>query len=832
MDARSTLKNTKRNVWAAALLMVFGLAWITPQAFAQILPPLPLPGGSLIVTITSPAPGSPVSGTVQVNASVSIVGSLTVSQVQFFRDGNFIGSDSAAPYSVSWNTTGTNNGSHALTAVATDILGVRWNSNPVNVTVSNGPPPDTTPPSVPTGLTANAVSSSQINLSWTASSDNVGVSGYRVYRGGTQIATTSATSFTNTGVSASTTYSYTVAAYDAAGNVSAQSSPASATTPAPPDTTPPSVPTGLTANAVSSSQINLSWTASSDNVGVSGYRVYRGGTQIATTSATSFTNTGVSASTTYSYTVAAYDAAGNVSAQSSPASATTPAPPDTTPPSVPTGLTANAVSSSQINLSWTASSDNVGVSGYRVYRGGTQIATTSATSFTNTGVSASTTYSYTVAAYDAAGNVSAQSSPASATTPAPPDTTPPSVPTGLTANAVSSSQINLSWTASSDNVGVSGYRVYRGGTQIATTSATSFTNTGVSASTTYSYTVAAYDAAGNLSAQSSSAIATTPAPPDTTPPTVPTGLSANAVSSSQINLSWTASSDNVGVSGYRVYRGGTQIGTPSTTSFTDTSVSASTTYSYTVAAYDAAGNVSAQSSSASATTPAPPDTPPPSVPTGLTANAVSSSQINLSWTASSDNVGVSGYRVYRGGIQIATPGTTSFTDTGVSPSTTYSYTVAAYDAAGNLSAQSSPASATTPAPPDTTPPSVPTGLTASAVSSSQINLSWAASSDNVGVTGYRVFRNGTQTATTGATFFTSNGLSPSTTYTYAVAAFDAAGNLSAQSSPASATTPAAADTTPPSVPTGLTASAVSSSQINLSWAASSGDVGVSGYRVF
>src|SRR5213592_2784127 len=268
MDARSTLKNTQRNVWAAALLMAFSLAWIPSQAQAQ------LGRGSLIVTITSPAPGSPVSGTTPVNASVSIIGSLTVSQVQFYRDGNLIGSDSASPYSVSWNTTSTNNGSHTLTAVATDILGARWSSYPVTVTVSNGPPPDTTPPSVPTGLTASAVSSSQINLSWAASSDIVGVSGYRVYRGGTQIATTSATSYANTtGLSPSTTYSYTVAAFDAAGNLSAQSSPASATTPAAPDTTPPSVPTGLTASAVSSSQINLSWAASSDLVGVSGYRV-------------------------------------------------------------------------------------------------------------------------------------------------------------------------------------------------------------------------------------------------------------------------------------------------------------------------------------------------------------------------------------------------------------------------------------------------------------------------------------------------------------------------------------------------------------------------------
>src|SRR5207249_3420113 len=190
-----------------------------------------------------------------------------VSQVQCYRDCNLFGSDSAAPYSVSWNTTSTNNGSHTLTAVATDVLGVRWNSNPVTVTVSNGPPPDTTPPTVPTGLTASAASSSQINLSWTASSDNVGVSGYRVYRNGTQIATTSATSFANTGLSPSTTYSYTVAAYDAAGNLSAQSSSASATTPAPPDTTPPTVSitspvSGATVGGTTSVTANAS-----DNVG-------------------------------------------------------------------------------------------------------------------------------------------------------------------------------------------------------------------------------------------------------------------------------------------------------------------------------------------------------------------------------------------------------------------------------------------------------------------------------------------------------------------------------------------------------------------------------------
>jgi hypothetical protein len=90
------------------------------------------------------------------------------------------------------------------------------------------------------------------------------------------------------------------------------------------------------------------------------------------------------------------------------------------------------------------------------------------------------------------------------------------------------------------------------------------------------------------------------------------------------------------------------------------------------------------------------DTIAPSIPTGLTATSVSSSQINLSWNVSSDNVGVTGYKVYRSGTQIATVAGTSYQQTGLSPSTTYTYTVAAYDAAGNMSAQSASASATTP----------------------------------------------------------------------------------------------------------------------------------------
>ena len=493
----------------------------------------------------------------------------------------------------------------------------------------------------------------------------------------------------------------------------------------PPDTTAPSTPTGLSASAVSSSQINLSWTASTDNVGVTGYRVYRAATLLATLGAvTTYQNTGLAASTSYSYTVQAIDAAGNASAQSASASATTQAAPDTQAPSVPTGLAGTAVSATQINLTWNASTDNVAVTGYQVYLNDALIASTTVTSFQHTGLTAGTTYNYRVSAADAVPNYSGWTvPPVSVATPAAPDTTAPSVPGGLAAVAVSSSQINLSWAASTDNVGVTGYRVYRAGTLLATLGVvTTYQNTGLTPSTTYSYTVQALDAAGNASAQSASASATTQAAADTTAPSVPGGLTAVAVSSSQINLSWPASNDNVAVTGYRVYRAGALLATlGAVTTYQNAGLAASTTYSYTVQALDAAGNASAQSALASATTQAAADTQAPSVPTSLAGTAVSATQIDLTWNASTDNVAVTGYRVYRAGTLLATLGVvTTYQNTGLTPSTTYSYTVQAIDAAGNTSAQSNvvsigtlditPVPVTTPPAPDTQPLSVGGGV--------------------------------------------------------------------------------------------------------------------------
>ena len=946
---------------------------------------------------------------------------------------------------------------------------------------------DTTPPSVPQNVTATATSPTTVTVSWNASTDNIAVAGYKVYRGSTQIATVNApaTTYNDTGLTAGTTYSYTVAAFDTASppNVSAQSNSAGITTPAypiisnititnitptsatinwitdqsstsqvkygltnsygttttlnaslvtshsvnlsgltastnyhfqvvsttaanattsssdqtfstiaAPDTTPPSVPQNVTATATSSTTVTVSWNASTDNVAVAGYKLYRGVTQIATVNApaTTYNDTGLTAGTTYSYTVAAFDTASppNVSAQSNSASITTPAypiisnitvtsiaatsatinwitdqsstsqvkygltnsygttttlnsafvtshtvtltglsastnyhfqvisttsgnattsssdqtfstiaAPDTTPPSIPQNVTATGTSPTTITVSWNASTDNVAVAGYKVYRNSTQIGTVNAPAITynDTGLTANTTYTYTIAAFDTASppNVSAQSASVNGTTLIAPDTTSPSVPQNVIAATTSPTTTTITWNASTDNVAVAGYKVYRGSTQIGVVNApaTIYNDTGLTAGTTYTYTVAAFDTATppNVSTQSNpttitmpsyplityiTATAITPTSasinwitniagssqvlygltntygtsttpnlalvtshtvslsgltpnttyhfqvisttngnattastdqtfatiivPDTTPPSVPQNIIANASSPTSVVLTWSPSTDNVAVAGYTIYRNGSSVGTSTTPIYHDSGLSSNTQYSYTVSAYDTATppNASAQSSTATVTTPVAPDITPPTVPTIISVTPNSSSSITVLWNASTDNVAVGSYTVYRNSTQVGVvvAPITTYIDTGLTPSTAYSYTVSASDIATpipNTSAQSTAVSATTPAYIDVTPPSIPGGLTASVVNSNSIVLTWTASTDDVQVAGYDIYKNGSSTAFATSAFptYTDTDVSPGATYSYTVSAFDAAGNTSSPSIAASATIP-------------------------------------------
>src|SRR5881409_3910733 len=436
-----------------------------------------------------------------------------------------------------------------------------------------------------------------------------------------------------------------------------------------------------------------------------------------------------------------------------------------------------------------------------------------ATTYSDTGLAAGTTYTYRVSAINSVGTGS-PSSNASATTLA----VAPSPPTGLTATAVSSSQINLSWTAPNNGgSAITGYKIERstdGGTTWTTivsnsgSTATTYSDTGLAHTTTYTYRVSAINSVGTGS-PSSAISATTLA----VVPSSPTGLGATAVSSSQINLSWTAPADNGGsaITGYKIERstdGGSSWSTLvantgiSGTTYSDTGLAHTTTYTYRVSAINSVGT-SPPSNTTSATT-----SVVSSPPSGLAAAAVSSSQINLSWTAPADNGGsaITGYKIERsmdGGSSwstlVANTGSTAttYSDTGLAHTTTYTYRVSAINSVGT-SPPSNGASATALA----IAPSPPSALGATAVSSSQINLSWASPTDNGGsaITGYMIERsaNGGSTWTTmvsnsgsTATTYSDTGLAAGTTYTYRVSAINSIGT-SPPSNTASATTLAVA----------------------------------------
>jgi chitodextrinase len=188
-----------------------------------------------------------------------------------------------------------------------------------NFTITNSAP-DTTAPTAAT-LSASGTTTTSTNLSWTGATDNIGVTGYDVYQDGVFRASTASTSFVASGLTASTAYSFYVIAKDAAGNVSPASNTVNVTTLAP-DTTAPTAPT-LSASGTTSSSTNLSWTGATDNVGVTSYDVYRNGTFLASTAATTYAVTGLTASTAYTFYVIAKDGAGNASAASNTVNVTT-----------------------------------------------------------------------------------------------------------------------------------------------------------------------------------------------------------------------------------------------------------------------------------------------------------------------------------------------------------------------------------------------------------------------------------------------------------------------------------------------------------------------------
>jgi YD repeat-containing protein len=589
------------------------------------------------------------------------------------------------PYINGGTSNAGNNGDHlsypAGGGVCTQSLGTRptfsYNNNYLRdiVFLPGGVGED--PPAAPGSLNGSAVSGTEINLTWSDNSNNE--TGFKVERSTdsgstfTEIAALSAnvTSYNNTGLSPSTTYTYRVYAYNIYGN-SGYSNEADVTT-FPPGS-PPSAPTGLGGTAVSSSQIDLTWT---DNSGdEDGFKVERstdsGSTfsEITSISAnvTSYSNTGLTASTTYTYRVYAYNNYGN-SGYSNEVNVTTQSGGGGTeetiwgdiPPGTSYGngnqwelgtVFQSSVSGDIIAIRVHSCTDESGNHTARIWRNSDDTVISGPHTFNYGGTSEWFTFNL-------------------------------AVPVSIEANT----DYTVVVTTGTDSQKEFPY--INGGT-------TNAGNNGNHLS---------YPAGGGVGTQSLGTRPTTtfnnnylrdivflPGGVSEDPPAAPGSLNGSAVSSTEINLTWTDNSNNE--TGFKVERSTdsgstfTEIASPgaNVTSYNNTGLSPSTTYTYRVYAYNSYGK-SGYSNEADVTT-SPPGSPP-SAPTGLGGTAVSSSQIDLTWSDNSSNE--DGFKVERSTDSGSTfseitslgANVTSYSNTGLTASTIYTYRVYAHNTYGN-----------------------------------------------------------------------------------------------------------------------------------------------------
>jgi len=581
----------------------------------------------------------------------------------------------------------------------------------------------------------------------------------------------------------------------------------------------PAAPGTLGVTEFAFNQLDLTWLAGSANYAFT--EVQRAGLGIEnwaaiafiSGSATTYSDRGLAAGSAFRYRVRGVNSAGT--GDFSPVTSGQTSPVGSAPAGV-AGLTAGLVSKARIDLLWTDLATKE--AGFRVERSanGGPFDVQAAVPYDTTGyndgswIQMGSTYVYRVTSYNGAGDGAV----ATVTLAVP---TLPAPPTDLTITPLTATSAVVSWTDQSDNE--TGFDLQRSVDGVffltvatRTANVTSFTNNGLVNGVNYRYRVWSRNASGySVTPSATASIVWGISLP------APSNLAALAASPTLVNLTWV---DNATTeTAYLVERAGTdavylEIGSvgANVTAYADTSVTAGTTFSYRVRA-TTGPNFSAYSAVVTLTTPA----TPPAAPSGLTATAVSPTQVNLVWVDNASNE--TSYLVERaisGGsyTQIASlaAGTTSFQNTAATPGTTYNYRVRASNS-GGFSAYSAVATVVTPV----APPAAPTSLAATAVSSTQVNLSWVDTASNE--TSYLVERalsggSYTQIATlaAGATVFQDTTATQLTSYDYRVRAANSAG-FSAYSAVATVTTPM----TPPAAPSGLTATAVSPTQVNLTW---------------
>jgi chitodextrinase len=699
------------------------------------------------------------------------------------------------------------------------------------LTYQLGAPADTAAPTAPTGATARALGSGSVALAWSAASDNVGVFGYRVNRGGVLL-TSIGTSLVDAGVAPATAYTYSIQAFDRQGNLSPAVT-VSLTTPARTDFSPPTAPV-VTAEAGDHS-LSVSWSASSDNVGVAYYRIYPCLVPgcLVPADVRTFTVGGLPTRTKVNVQVLAVDGDDNPSSFSLGTYPVYTAAAGTIAPSQPRHLVSPAGSFGHVELSWAPSSDDRGVDHYAVYRNNRRIATVTTTSYTDTLVRCAS--EYYVQAVDADGSLSAPSDRVWFSPPPSPatDSSPPSAGLIAPADGSTVSGTIAVGAIASDDVGVTNAQLYVDGvfkgSSTSTPSSFTWDTTSVPDGVHWLY-VRAYDAAGNYGTAGVAEV------------TVHNGGGADAalpkvsilapttgtVVPDSVAVSATAS-DSTGVTSVQFSVDGAPaaVATEAPYEFTwDASGSSQGSHTITATADDAAGN------SASATVivlrPVPSDPPAPAVSITAPTNGATVSGLIQVQASASDSVGVTGVELSVDGAvrgkRTVDPWSFSI-DTTKLTNGSHAVAVTAYDAAGNSSSAQVTVSVQNAAA-DTTPPKAPSNLKASSIGTTQITLSWTASTDNVGVVGYDVYRDGTLIGQSLRPGSIDTGLSPATTHVYVVRARDAAGNTSAASSALTAKTNGL-----PS-PSSLKAAVVGTTQVAFFWTPSTASAGIVGYDIY
>jgi glucose/arabinose dehydrogenase len=456
---------------------------LTVSTGADLVPPS--------VALTAPAGGAVVAGTA-VTVSAAASDNVGVSGVQFLLDGASLGAeDTASPYSITWNTTTTTSAIHQLSARARDAAGNSASAASVPVVVDNQPPTG----SLVINGGASATNSRTVTLTLAASDPLSGVSQMRFSNNGNSYSTPEAYATGKTWTLSIGQGTKTVYAQfkDGAGNWSAAFTDTIVL-----DTAAPSI-SGVASSNVTSASARITWTTTEPATSQVEYgptTAYGSSSVLdpTLTTAHSVMLSGLAAQTLYNYRVRSADAAGNLRLGGNNTFTTTGT--DTSAPTVPGNLVATAASPTVVNLSWTASTDNVGVTGYDVLRDGVAVGTPASPSFQDSGLSPATTYSYRVSARDAAGNVSAPSSPAAVTTPA-------FVISNVASSSVTTTSAVIAWSTdapASSQVEYGPTTAYGslGPLDAALKLAHSQTLTGLAANTAYHYRVRSVDAAGHL----------------------------------------------------------------------------------------------------------------------------------------------------------------------------------------------------------------------------------------------------------------------------------------------------------------------------------------------